>query len=140
MGNVLWGSQITYSIAGNRTWQYCLPQSKIIMYSFIWRTAVVLKIKEISSSVPGLSVMIPHECYVDRLFPGHVIRQCVRTSPPPCSPGSSCLFNPLLLGLTLKYLYAVTWTYDWYAWFSPIYIFMNISNNTFCNCKFWSLE
>ncbi len=51
-----------------------LPQSKIIMYSFIWRTAIVYKIKEISSSVLGLSAMTPRECRVDRPFPDHVTR------------------------------------------------------------------
>jgi hypothetical protein len=35
---------------------------------------------------------------------------------------------------------AVTWICDWHAWFSLIYIFIIISNNTFCNLKFWSLE
>jgi hypothetical protein len=44
------------------------------MYSFIWHTAIVQKIREISSSVPVLSVMTPRECHVDRLFPDHVIR------------------------------------------------------------------
>jgi hypothetical protein len=61
-------------IAGNRTWLYHLSQSKIIMYSFIWRTAMVYKIKEISSSAPGLSMMTPHECHIDRPFAGHMIR------------------------------------------------------------------
>ncbi len=58
---------------------------------------------------------------------------------PPHSAGLSCLFNPLLLGLTIRYLNTVTWTCDWHAWFSLIYIFINISKNTFCNCKFWSV-
>jgi hypothetical protein len=77
---------------------------KIIMYSFIRRTAIACKIKEISSSALGLSVMTPRECRVDCLFPGHVIRYCVRTIPP----SRSRLFNNLLLGLTLRYLNAVT--------------------------------
>ncbi len=50
------------------------PSQKIIMYSFIWRAAIVYKIKEISSSALGISMMTPRECRVDRLFPGHVIR------------------------------------------------------------------
>jgi hypothetical protein len=52
-------------IAGNRPWVYCLPQSKIIMYSFIWGTALVYKIKEISSSALGLSMMTPRKCRID---------------------------------------------------------------------------
>jgi hypothetical protein len=43
------------------------------MHSFIWHAAIVYKIKEISSSVLGLSVMTPCECHIDRLLPGHVI-------------------------------------------------------------------
>jgi hypothetical protein len=61
-------------IARNQTWLYRLPQSKIIMYSFIWCTATVYKIKEISSSAPGLSAMTPCKCHADRLFPDHVTR------------------------------------------------------------------
>jgi hypothetical protein len=38
--------------------------------------------KEISSSVPGLSVMTPRECRVDCPFPSHVTRCWVRTAPP----------------------------------------------------------
>jgi hypothetical protein len=41
------------------------------------------KIKEISSSVPGQNVMTLCECRVDRLFPDHILRCWVRTSPPP---------------------------------------------------------
>ncbi len=63
-----------YCIAGNRTWLYRLPQSKILMYSVSWHTAIVYKIREISSSAPGLSVMTPCECRVDRPFPDQVIR------------------------------------------------------------------
>ncbi len=42
----------------------------------------------------------------------HVIRWCVRTSPPPCSRGMVRLFNPRFPGLTLRHRYAVTWTCD----------------------------
>ncbi len=50
------------------------PTQKIIVYSFIWRTAMVWKIREISSSVPNLSVMTARKCRVDRPFPDHMIR------------------------------------------------------------------
>jgi hypothetical protein len=57
-------------IARNRTWLYRLLQSQIIMYSlFIGRTATVWKIRNISSSAPGLSVMTLRECRVDCPFP-----------------------------------------------------------------------
>jgi hypothetical protein len=68
-------------IAGNRTWLYRLPQSKIIMYSYLANCYRVKHLKKISSSAPGLSMMTLRECHVDRPFPDHVIRLCVRTSP-----------------------------------------------------------
>jgi hypothetical protein len=65
---------MSYCITGNQTWLYRPPQSKIIMYSFIRRTVIVYKIKEISSSALGLSVMTPFKCRVGRLFPEHMTR------------------------------------------------------------------
>jgi hypothetical protein len=58
-------------ITWNRTWLYRLPQSKIIMYSLIWCTATVYKIKEISSSALELTTMTPCKCHADRLVPDH---------------------------------------------------------------------
>jgi hypothetical protein len=68
--NAIATMDVNNCIAGNRTWQYRLPQSHIIMYSlFIGHTATVRKIKKMSSSEPGLSVMTLCECRVDRSFP-----------------------------------------------------------------------
>jgi hypothetical protein len=71
MGNILKVASVSPGIEPG----YILfPSQKIILYSFIWRTAIVWKIREISSNALGLSVMTPRKCRVDRPFPGHVIR------------------------------------------------------------------
>ncbi len=61
-------------IAGNGTWLYRLPQSKIIMYSFLSGVLVSCETLKISSSAPGLSLMTLRECRVDHPFPNHGIR------------------------------------------------------------------
>ncbi len=51
-----------------------LPQSKIIMYSFMSVLLSSEKKLKISSSAPGLSKMTLRKCRIDRPFPDHVIR------------------------------------------------------------------
>jgi hypothetical protein len=64
----------THCIARNRTWLFHLPQSKVIMDSFLLVILLSSETLKISSSVPGLSLMTLCECRVDRPFPDHVIR------------------------------------------------------------------
>jgi hypothetical protein len=113
------------------------PSQKIMcnVWTYCYR---VKKLKNISSSAPGLSVMTLRECCVDRLFPDHVIKSWVRTRPPH-SVGMSRLFKTRFLGLTLRHRNAVTWTCDQHARFSFIYIYIDFTL-TFCNYIFWSLE
>ncbi len=78
----------SYCIAGNRTWLYRLPQSKIVMYRLLFRrTATVWKTKKF------LAV-----CRVWAWWPL------------PRITGLSWLFNPRFPGLKIRYRYAVTWT------------------------------
>jgi hypothetical protein len=76
------------------------------MYSFIWRTAIIYKIKEISSSTPGLSMMTLASVTLTVHFLVTWLGD-VWEPASPHSPGLSRLFNPLLLGLTL--LLASSW-------------------------------
>jgi hypothetical protein len=80
----LWLHCGSHCIAGNWTWLYRLPQSQIIMYSlFIRHTATVWKIKQFSSSAPGLSMMTLRECNVDCPFPVTWLGNVWEPVPPP---------------------------------------------------------
>jgi hypothetical protein len=126
---------------GTKSGYIRLPQSQIIMYSFIWRTAIVWKIKIFLAVRRGWAWWPFTSVVLTVRFPIKWLGN-VWEPAPPRSMGLSrpYFFYPRFLGLTLRHRIAVTWTYDWHAWFSPIHTFINISNNTFYNCKFWSLE
>ncbi len=117
-----------------------LPQSKKIIYSFYWRTAIVWKNwkclaeRRVWVWWPFARVMLT--IYFTITWLGNVWDQ----PPPPLQCRLELPIKLRFLGFTLRHRNAVTWTCDWHAWFSPIYIFIYINNTTFCNSKFWSLQ
>jgi hypothetical protein len=129
-----------YCIAGNRTWLYHLPQSQIITCSLLSGVLLSCKEKEISSSVPGLSMMTHRECRVGRPFPVMWLDNVWEPAPPPHRTGQSQLFNPRFQGLILRHRIAVTWTCDWLFWFSFITDLITPNITPFCNFKIgaWS--
>ncbi len=100
-------------IAGNRTWLYRLPRSKIITYPLLFRcTATMWKNKKFLA-VRRVWAWWPFaRCRVDHLFPVTWFCNMWEWVPRPPSTGLSRLFNPRFPGLKIRYRYAVTWTCD----------------------------